>query len=490
MKSVLNVGIDVGSTTIKLVVLDHEKKILYKNYARHFSEIGNALQENLTHLKSIVGEKKFSFALTGSAGMGIAQRIGLPFVQEVIACAAAVKELIPQTDTVVELGGEDAKITYFGDAPEQRMNGVCAGGTGSFIDHMASLLSTDAKGLDDLAAKGKQIYTIASRCGVFAKTDIQALMNDGAEKADIALSIFQAVVNQTIGNLAQGRPISGHVAFLGGPLHFLPELRKRFIETLKLDDEHVVHVDYGNYFVAMGAALSDEAEVIDVARLEQSIAKAKEAAARETRKADFTLFEDRADYEAFKARHDKDKVRRGDLSAYRGPVYIGIDAGSTTTKITAIGKDKEILYTSYGSNQGSPLKTVVKEMKGLYAALPEGTQIAGAMTTGYGEAIVKVALHADGGEVETFAHLRAAQEFCPDVTFVLDIGGQDMKCFFVKDGSIGNITLNEACSAGCGSFIQNFAEGLHMTPAEFAAKAIDSKAPVDLGTRCTVFMNS
>lgn len=490
MKSVLNVGIDVGSTTIKLVVLDHEKKILYKNYARHFSEIGNALQENLTHLKSIVGEKKFSFALTGSAGMGIAQRIGLPFVQEVIACAAAVKELIPQTDTVVELGGEDAKITYFGDAPEQRMNGVCAGGTGSFIDHMASLLSTDAKGLDDLAAKGKQIYTIASRCGVFAKTDIQALMNDGAEKADIALSIFQAVVNQTIGNLAQGRPISGHVAFLGGPLHFLPELRKRFIETLKLDDEHVVHVDYGNYFVAMGAALSDEAEVIDVARLEQSIAKAKEAAARETRKADFTLFEDRADYEAFKARHDKDKVRRGNLSAYRGPVYIGIDAGSTTTKITAIGKDKEILYTSYGSNQGSPLKTVVKEMKGLYAALPEGTHIAGAMTTGYGEAIVKAALHADGGEVETFAHLRAAQEFCPDVTFVLDIGGQDMKCFFVKDGSIGNITLNEACSAGCGSFIQNFAEGLHMTPAEFAAKAIDSKAPVDLGTRCTVFMNS
>ena len=442
MKSVLNVGIDVGSTTIKLVVLDHEKKILYKNYARHFSEIGNALQENLTHLKSIVGEKKFSFALTGSAGMGIAQRIGLPFVQEVIACAAAVKELIPQTDTVVELGGEDAKITYFGDAPEQRMNGVCAGGTGSFIDHMASLLSTDAKGLDDLATKGKQIYTIASRCGVFAKTDIQALMNDGAEKADIALSIFQAVVNQTIGNLAQGRPISGHVAFLGGPLHFLPELRKRFIETLKLDDEHVVKVDYGNYFVAMGAALSDEAEVIDVARLEQSIAKAKEAAARETRKADFTLFEDRADYEAFKARHDKDKVRRGDLSAYRGPVYIGIDAGSTTTKITAIGKDKEILYTSYGSNQGSPLKTVVKEMKGLYAALPEGTHIAGAMTTGYGEAIVKAALHADGGEVETFAHLRAAQEFCPDVTFVLDIGGQDMKCFFVKDGSIGNITLN------------------------------------------------
>ena len=253
MNAVFNVGIDVGSTTIKLVVLDKAKQIVYKNYERHFSEIGHALHENLESLKKVVGEQKFNFALTGSAGMGIAQRIGLPFVQEVIACAAAVKELIPQTDTVVELGGEDAKITYFGAAPEQRMNGVCAGGTGSFIDHMASLLSTDAKGLNDLAAKGKQIYTIASRCGVFAKTDIQALMNDGAEKADIALSILQAVVNQTIGNLAQGRPIDGHVAFLGGPLHFLPELKKRFVETLGLDEEHTVDLEDGNYFVAMGA---------------------------------------------------------------------------------------------------------------------------------------------------------------------------------------------------------------------------------------------
>ena len=370
------------------------------------------------------------------------------------------------------------------------MNGVCAGGTGSFIDHMASLLSTDAPGLDELAAKGRQIYTIASRCGVFAKTDIQALMNDGAEKADIALSIFQAVVNQTIGNLAQGRPIDGHVAFLGGPLHFLPELRKRFIETLKLDDEHVVNVDYGNYFVAMGAALSDEAQSIDVVQLESSIQRAKEAAAGETRKADFTLFEDEADYRAFRERHDKDKVQRGDFASYEGPVYVGIDAGSTTTKITAIGRDKEILYTSYGSNEGSPLKTVVKEMKEFYKAMPDKAWLASTMTTGYGEAIIKAAIHADGGEVETFAHLRAAQEFCPEVTFVLDIGGQDMKCFFVKDGSIGSITLNEACSAGCGSFIQNFAEGLHMTPAEFAAKAVGSMAPVDLGTRCTVFMNS
>ena len=490
MDSLLQVGIDVGSTTIKLVVLDHEKRILYKNYARHFSEIGNALQENLTHLKEIVGEKHFNFALTGSAGMGIAQRIGLPFVQEVIACAAAVKELIPQTDTVVELGGEDAKITYFGDAPEQRMNGVCAGGTGSFIDHMASLLSTDASGLNALAEKGKQIYTIASRCGVFAKTDIQALMNDGAAKADIALSIMQAVVNQTIGNLAQGRPIDGHVAFLGGPLHFLPTLKQRFIETLKLDKEHVVDVQDGNYFVAMGAALADEAQTLDVSQLEGCIERAKQAAAGETRQADFTLFKDDADYAAFKARHDQDKVPRGDLAHYQGPLYIGIDAGSTTTKLAAIGKDKELLYTAYGSNHGSPLKSVVKELREFYAQMPAGTYVAGCMTTGYGENIVKAGVHADGGEVETFAHLRAAQEFCPEVSFVLDIGGQDMKCFFVHDGSIGNITLNEACSAGCGSFIQNFAEGLHMTPAEFAQLALKSKAPVDLGTRCTVFMNS
>ena len=490
MNSVFHVGIDIGSTTIKLVVMDEERRIVYKSYARHFSEIGNALHENLMTLRKVVGERSFSFALTGSAGMGIAQRIGLPFVQEVIACASAVKDLIPGTDTVVELGGEDAKITYFGDAPEQRMNGVCAGGTGSFIDHMAALLSTDAMGLNALAENGKQVYTIASRCGVFAKTDIQALMNDGVGKEDIALSIFQAVVNQTIGNLAQGRPISGRVAFLGGPLHFLPELRRRFIETLELDEEHVVRVEDGNYFVAMGAALSGEAQDMDVSVLESSMMRTREAAEKESRQADFVLFEDEEDYRRFRERHDRDKVRRGELASYSGPVYVGIDAGSTTAKIVAIGKDKELLYTSYGSNQGSPLATVVREMKSLCRAMPKSAHIAGVMTTGYGEAIVKAAIHADGGEVETFAHLRAAQEFCPEVSFVMDIGGQDMKCFFVKDGSIGNITLNEACSAGCGSFIENFAQGLHMTAGEFAQKALSSKAPVDLGTRCTVFMNS
>ena len=485
----MKVGIDIGSTTIKLVVMD-EERLVFKNYARHFSEIGSALTNSLTSLKNIIGEKTFKIALAGSAGMGIAKKISLPFVQEVIACQKAVEEFIPQTDTVVELGGEDAKIIYLGNAPEVRMNGVCAGGTGSFIDHMASLLSTDALGLNALAEKGKQIYTIASRCGVFAKTDIQALMNDGAKKADIALSIFQAVVNQTIGNLAQGRPITGNVAFLGGPLHFLPELKKRFVETLGLSQDEVVETPDGNFFVAEGAALSDEAREISVAQLEDSIKKSDEAARAETRKADFVLFNDAADLENFRNRHAKHKVKRGELSTYCGDIFVGIDAGSTTTKICAIGSDKEILYTNYGSNEGAPLKVVVNQIRDLYEKIPSTAKIAGVFTTGYGEAIVKAALHADGSEVETFAHLTAAQEFCPEVSFVLDIGGQDMKCFFVKDGTIGNITLNEACSAGCGSFIQNFAQGLNMTVGDFAGMALTSAAPVDLGTRCTVFMNS
>ncbi|MBQ3337045.1 MAG: 2-hydroxyacyl-CoA dehydratase [Selenomonadaceae bacterium] len=485
----MKVGIDIGSTTIKLVVMD-EERLLFKNYARHFSEISSALTNSLTSLKNIIGEKTFKIAVAGSAGMGIAKKISLPFVQEVIACQTAVEKFIPQTNTVVELGGEDAKIIYLGNAPEVRMNGVCAGGTGSFIDHMASLLSTDALGLNALAEKGKQIYTIASRCGVFAKTDIQALMNDGATKADIALSIFQAVVNQTIGNLAQGRPIGGNVAFLGGPLHFLPELKKRFVETLGLSKDEVVETPDGNFFVATGAALSDEAQEFSVEQLESSIKKSEEAARSETRKADFILFRDETDYKNFRARHEKNRVKRGDLSTYHGKIFVGIDAGSTTTKICAIGEGKEILYTNYGSNEGAPLKIVVSQIRDLYEKIPPTAKIGGVFTTGYGEAIVKAALHADGSEVETFAHLTAAQEFCPDVSFVLDIGGQDMKCFFVKDGTIGNITLNEACSAGCGSFIQNFAQGLNMSVGDFAKKALTSEAPVDLGTRCTVFMNS
>lgn len=490
MDTALNVGIDIGSTTIKVVVLNEAKEIVYKTYERHFSEISKALHDNLSALRDVVGGQRFSFALTGSAGMGVAQRVGLPFVQEVIACASAVKSLIPQTDTAVELGGEDAKITYFGRASEQRMNGVCAGGTGAFIDHMAALLSTDASGLNALAEKGKQVYTIASRCGVFAKTDIQALINDGVAKADIALSIFQAVVNQTIGNLAQGRPIEGHIAFLGGPLYFLSALRDRFIKTLQLEPNDVVKVKDGCYFVAVGAALSGESQVMDFNRLTQSIEKARQDVVMDHHNSTFVLFHDDAEYQAFKERHDKDKVPRGDFASYEGPLYLGIDAGSTTTKIAAIGKNKELLYTAYGSNGGSPLRSVIEELKTFYKKKTDKQYVASVLTTGYGEGIVKAAVHADGGEVETFAHLRAAQEFCPDVTFVMDIGGQDMKCFFVDGGNIGNITLNEACSAGCGSFIQNFAQGLGMTAKDFAGMAIDSTEPVDLGTRCTVFMNS
>lgn len=482
-------GIDIGSTTIKLVVLDKDNQVVYKKYMRHLSEIYKSMHDNMILLSDTLKNHKFTCAITGSAGMGMANNLKLPFVQEVIACSKAVKNWIPQTDVAVELGGEDAKITYFGSAPEQRMNGVCAGGTGSFIDHMASLLNTDAMGLNELAQKGTQVYTIASRCGVFAKTDVQALLNDGVSKADIALSIFQAVVNQTIGNLAQGRPLEGNIAFLGGPLYFLTQLKDRFIKTLKLTDEHIVNVDDGCYFVAMGCALSDNAIEMTYDELIQRLNTCKNSST-ETESVSFTLFKNEQEYDEFKQRHNKDVVKKASLSDYQGPLYIGIDAGSTTTKLVAISKDREILYSSYGSNNGSPLKTVLDEIKALYEIIPPNAYIATVGTTGYGEHIVKAALHADFGEVETFAHLRAAREFCPDVSCVLDIGGQDMKCFYVNKGNIGQIILNEACSAGCGSFIQNFAQGLNMEVSEFANKGLTAKNPVDLGTRCTVFMNS
>lgn len=482
-------GIDIGSTTIKLIILDEHNHLIYKKYMRHFSEIYQSLHDNLILIADILQNHKFTCAITGSAGMGMASNLNMPFVQEVIACSKAVKTWIPQTDVAVELGGEDAKITYFGNAPEQRMNGVCAGGTGSFIDHMASLLNTDAKGLNELAKEGTQIYTIASRCGVFAKTDVQALLNDGVSKADIALSIFQAVVNQTIGNLAQGRPLEGNIVFLGGPLYFLDQLKIRFIDTLKLTDEHTINVNNGCYFVAMGAALADEATEFTYEQLMYLLTNSKHSFAP-TDSLNFTLFKNEQEYIDFKQRHDNDVVAKGSLSTYKGPLYIGIDAGSTTTKLVAIGKNHEILYSSYGSNNGSPLKTVLEEINTLYDVIPNDCYIASVGTTGYGEHIVKAAIHADFGEVETFAHLRAAREFCPDVSCVLDIGGQDMKCFYVNKGNIGQIILNEACSAGCGSFIQNFAQGLNMQVSEFANKGLSAKQPVDLGTRCTVFMNS
>ncbi len=489
MKTALKVGIDIGSTTIKLAVLDENNRPLLKKYDRHLSAIEQVLSQYLEELYAAVGDKTFTLAVTGSAGMGVATRLKLPFVQEVIACSRAVSQYIPQTDTAIEIGGEDAKITYFGKVMEQRMNGACAGGTGAFIDKMAALLSTDAQGLNKLAENGTTLHTIASRCGVFAQTDIQALMNDGISKADIALSIFQAVVNQTIGNLAQGRPFSGNVAFLGGPLYFLPALKERFVKTLNLKPENVVEAPDGCYFVALGAALCDEAEPYTAEKIREAAKTARETKQKPQTTA-LRLFENEQEHQEFLERHAQNKVVRGDLKNYHGTVYLGIDAGSTTAKLVLVGKDQELLYTDYGSNHGSPLNTVVEKLRALYKALPPDCTIGGALTTGYGEALIKAALHADYGDVETFAHLRAAEKFCPEVSFVMDIGGQDMKCFFVNDGNIGSITLNEACSAGCGSFIETFAKSLNLTPPEFAALAVTSEAPVDLGTRCTVFMNS
>ncbi len=484
------VGIDIGSTTIKTVILDKNSQVLFKNYERHFSETLPSLKRNLDYVKQHLGNQSFSFALTGSAAMGIAKLCLLPFEQEVIACAEAVRKLIPQTDTVIELGGEDAKITYFRGTLEQRMNGACAGGTGAFIDQMATLLSTDASGLNALAMQAKNIHTIASRCGVFAKTDIQALMNNGIAKEDIALSVFQAVVNQTIGNLAQGRPIKGKVAFLGGPLHFLPELKKRFIATLEMQPQDVIEVEDGNYFVAIGAALCDAAMPYDADSLLQLTQNAKSDVGTKKNKDTFRLFENEDDYLKFKERHERDQVPRGELKNYSGDIFLGIDAGSTTTKLAVIGSKCELLYTDYRSNAGTPLDTVIDELRDFYVQKPQQAVIKACCSTGYGEDLVKAALHADLGEVETFAHLRAARQFCPDVSFVMDIGGQDMKCFFVRDGIIEGITLNEACSAGCGSFIETFAKSLHMNVRDFAELAVKSNDPVDLGTRCTVFMNS
>lgn len=485
----LRLGIDIGSTTIKFVVLDENAKIIYKNYERHFSETGNAFKRNLEKVAPVLGDNPFYITLSGSSGMGVASRLNLPFEQEVLSCTSAINLLAKDTETAIELGGEDAKITYLKGSLEQRMNGACAGGTGAFIDQMANLLNTDAKGLNDLAKKGSKLYTIASRCGVFAKTDIQALINDGAQKEDLALSIFQAVVNQTVGTLAQGRAIEGKTAFLGGPLTFLSELKKRFIKTLNLIDEDVVATPDACYFVAIGAAICDEAKLTSLKELTE-LSKTDLNAVTETKNHSEPLFSSRDEYDAFVKRHSEDIVKRTSFDNYHGPVYVGIDAGSTTSKIAAVTDKNELLYTIYGSNQGSPLNTVVNELKELYDHMPHDCYIAGVTTTGYGESLIKAALHADFGEVETFAHLRAAKEFCPEVSFIMDIGGQDMKCFFVKDGTIGNITLNEACSAGCGSFIETFAKGLNLSAAEFADKAVDSKAPVDLGTRCTVFMNS
>ncbi|MBE6039349.1 MAG: 2-hydroxyglutaryl-CoA dehydratase [Clostridiales bacterium] len=486
----LRLGIDVGSTTVKLVLMDESGEIVYSKYERHMSNVFEKAGELIRELRDVKGNLSVRPVITGSGGLSLADLFGIKFEQEVIACSKAVEEIIPQTDVAIELGGEDAKITFYGQTVEQRMNGTCAGGTGAFIDQMAVLLNTDASGLNEAAKEHTIIYPIASRCGVFAKTDIQPLINDGAKTADIAASIFQAVVNQMISGLACGHPIKGNVAFLGGPLEYLSELRARFIETLDLREEDIVFPDNAKYFVAIGAAyLADKEEPVDLSTLISKLDNSSPDDISDTKYLR-PLFMDDAELREFRERHDKDKIKRGDLSTARGPVFLGIDAGSTTTKAALINRDKELLYEHYSNNEGDPLEVVRQVLKEIYSQLPADAYIGRSVVTGYGEGLVQAAYRIDDGEIETMAHYKAARQFLPEVSFILDIGGQDMKCMQIHDGAISSIMLNEACSSGCGSFIETYAKSVNMSVPEFAAEALKSQKPVDLGTRCTVFMNS
>lgn len=486
----LRAGIDVGSTTVKLVILDEENRSLFSKYERHFSDVKAATERVLREAQEIIQERPLTMNITGSGGMGLADVLLIPFVQEVIACTRTVEEVIPQTDVAIELGGEDAKITFFEGALEQRMNGSCAGGTGAFIDQMAVLLKTDANGVNELAKNYKTLYPIASRCGVFAKTDVQPLINEGAAKEDLAASIFQAVVNQTIAGLAAGRKIKGNIAFLGGPLYFMSELRKRFIETLDIAPENIVFPENPQLFVAMGAAFySEDAEATTLEQLIKRLTTAEEGHLSPSERLT-PLFKDEEDLAEFRARHSQALVDEKDLQEHHGAAFLGIDAGSTTTKVTLIDDSGRLMYSFYGNNQGQPLETTMTVLKDLYKKLPEDVFIGKAAVTGYGEQLIKNALKVDIGEVETMAHYKAANHFQPGVDFILDIGGQDMKAMTIKDGALSSIQLNEACSSGCGSFIETFAKSLNYKVEDFAQAALKSQAPVDLGSRCTVFMNS
>lgn len=483
-------GIDIGSTTVKIAILDENEKLLFADYERHFANIQETLADLLEKAEKQLGECSLHPVITGSGGLTLANHLEIPFVQEVIAVSTALQKIAPQTDVAIELGGEDAKIIYFeGGNIEQRMNGICAGGTGSFIDQMASLLQTDATGLNEYAKQYHSLYPIAARCGVFAKTDIQPLINEGATKEDLSASIFQAVVNQTISGLACGKPIRGHVAFLGGPLHFLSELKAAFVRTLKLDEEHTIAPENSHLFAAMGSAMNAKEEttvsLTDLKdRLRHSIKLEFEVERMEP------LFPSEEDYQAFHDRQAQYKVATGDLSTYKGNCYLGIDAGSTTTKTALIGEDGSLLYSFYSNNNGSPLKTAIRSIQEIYSLMPKDAKIAYACSTGYGEALIKAALLLDEGEVETVSHYYAAAFFDPEVDCILDIGGQDMKCIKIKNQTVDSVQLNEACSSGCGSFIETFAKSLNYSVQDFAKAALFAQHPIDLGTRCTVFMNS
>ena len=485
----LRIGIDIGSTTVKVVVLDEQNKLLFRSYERHYSKTRERACETLKSISGQLSGQRVKLVITGSAGLGVAKAAGLDFVQEVYATAAAVNTYIPDTDAVIELGGEDAKIIFFGGALEERMNGSCAGGTGAFIDQMATLMNVSVNELDSLSLKHEKIYPIASRCGVFAKSDIQPILNQGGRKEDVAASIFQAVVDQTVAGLTQGRELKGKIVFLGGPLHFLMGLRQRFVETLKLDGEHAVFPEDGDCFAAMGAALC--ATDYEPVPFEDALKRLEES--RETNTSADTmppLFDTQEEYDAFLVRHNASRPPEADIHTYAGPAWLGMDAGSTTTKLALITADGGLLYTYYHSNLGNPVSIVLEQLKKIYELCGDRIQIKGAAVTGYGEDLIKNAFSCDLGLVETVAHYKAAAHFNPDVDFIIDIGGQDMKCFKIRNGAVDSIMLNEACSSGCGSFIETFAKALGYTIADFAKLGLLAKHPVNLGSRCTVFMNS
>ena len=490
MKKVVNVGIDVGSTTVKAVVMDQKKNILYSDYRRHFSNTKKTIKEIFDEILEKFDNYNFSLVATGSGAIALTKHLKIPFVQEVIACKNSIMGYAPSTDVAIELGGEDAKIIYFDQTIEQRMNGTCAGGTGAFLDQMAVLLNTTTEGLNELATSGTKIYPIASRCGVFAKTDIQPLINEGARKEDIALSILQAVVNQTISGLACGKPIRGNVIFLGGPLNYLSVLKERFIKTLNLKKEEVIIPEDARLFVCIGAILDKTHKASFTKEEIKELLKKLEDFKEEQSINLEPLFKNDKEYQAFKNRHLKNTVKRKELATYHGNVFIGIDAGSTTAKVVAIDEEGNLLYENYQGNQGTPVETIKKMLLDLYEKLPQNTVIRSSGSTGYGELLIKTAFNLDISEIETMAHYEAANYFLPGVESIIDIGGQDMKYIKIKDNAVDSIMLNEACSSGCGSFIETLAKSLNISIEEFVSEAVKSDSPIDLGSRCTVFMNS
>ena len=484
-----SLGIDVGSTTVKTVISNTENKIIYSKYQRHLSKVKETVIEQLKLIQADYPSEDFTVCITGSAGLGLANSADIPFVQEVHAAFLAVKETYPDADSVIELGGEDAKIIFLTGGVEQRMNGSCAGGTGAFIDQMATLLGISADQLDELSLNSQKVYPIASRCGVFAKSDIQPLLNQGARREDVAASIFQAVVDQTVSGLAQGRSIEGKVLFLGGPLFFLKGLKKAFVNTLGLSDENAIFPDEAPIFVAYGCSLYSSTSE-DTYKITDIINKINNARTSDNIITGEPLFKSQSEYDEFIERHKKYDLGHADIRTYKGDAYLGIDAGSTTTKLVLITDDGRILYHYYAPNQGQPLDKISEQLKRIYAEMNPEITIKSSAVTGYGEDLIKSGLSVDFGIVETVAHFKAAAHFCPDVDFIIDIGGQDIKCFKIKNKSIDSIMLNEACSSGCGSFIQTFAMALDYDIAEFSQLGLFAKNPVDLGSRCTVFMNS